>query len=130
MFTGGRPLPLPSWGDGVARKDLDKMQSLCENLQQLRQEGLTGMHLLWTFFSCWIQPLQRQRTKMWVYPGSSCPDCPTSEELSPVEVEAQIHKVMDLEVNLNPDPYLVHLRRGIVSAAFTIRSFHYTHNPA
>jgi hypothetical protein len=104
MFTGGRPLPLPSWGDGVARKDLDKMQSLCENLQQLRQEGLTGMHLLWTFFSCWIQPLQRQRTKMWVYPWSSCPDCPTSEELSPVEVEAQIHKVMDLEVNLNPDP--------------------------
>jgi hypothetical protein len=62
--------------------------------------------------------------------GSSCPDYPSSEELSLVEVEAQIHQVLDLEVNLNPDPYLVHLRRGIVSVAFTILSFHSTHNLA
>jgi hypothetical protein len=50
-FTGGHPIPLPSWGEGVARKDVSKLQPLHENLQKLRQEVLTGMHLLRTFFS-------------------------------------------------------------------------------
>jgi hypothetical protein len=97
----------------VARKDLSKLQPLCENLQQLCQEGLTKMHLLRTFFSCQIHPLRRRSTKMWTYPGLSCPDCPSSEELSAAEVEAQIHKVLDLGVNLNPGPDPVPLRRGI-----------------
>jgi hypothetical protein len=57
MFTSGRPIPLPSWGNGVARKDLNNLQPLCKNLQQLRQEELTRMHLLWAFFSHQIQPL-------------------------------------------------------------------------
>jgi hypothetical protein len=48
-FTGGHPVPLPSWGDGVAKKDLGKLLPLRKNLQQLWQDGLTGMHLLWTF---------------------------------------------------------------------------------
>jgi hypothetical protein len=45
-FIDGRPIPLPSWGDGVAKKDLDKLHPLHKNLQQLRQYGLTEMHLL------------------------------------------------------------------------------------
>jgi hypothetical protein len=32
MITGGHPVPLPSWGDGRARKDLSKLQPLCEGL--------------------------------------------------------------------------------------------------
>jgi hypothetical protein len=36
---------------------LGKLQPLCEHLQQLWQEGFTGMHLLWPFFSHRIQPL-------------------------------------------------------------------------
>jgi hypothetical protein len=137
-FTSGRPIPLPSWGDGVARKDLSKLQPLSENLQQLRQEGLTGMHLLRIFFSCRIQLLRRRRTKIWMYLGSSCPDRPTYEELIAVQVEAQIHKVLDLKVNLNPGPSTVPLRRGIASvkvsksspvlASFVIPSFHCAHD--
>jgi hypothetical protein len=34
-FTGGCPVPLSSWGDGVAQKDLGKLEPLCEALQQL-----------------------------------------------------------------------------------------------
>jgi hypothetical protein len=86
----------------VARKDLGKLQPLCENLQQLHQEGLTRMHLLQTFFGCWIKQLRQQRTKMWKYLGPSYPDCSSSEELTVAKVEAQIHKVLDLRVNLNP----------------------------
>jgi hypothetical protein len=49
MFNDSRPIPLPSWGDGVARKDFSKLQPMCEALQQLLQEGLTWVHLqlLW-----------------------------------------------------------------------------------
>jgi hypothetical protein len=45
------------------------------------------VHPLRTFFSHRIQPLRGQRTKMWMYPRPSYPDCPSFEELSAVEVE-------------------------------------------
>jgi hypothetical protein len=70
---------------------------------------------------------------MWMNLGLSYPDRPSSEELCAEEVDARIHKVLDLEVNPNPGPGLVPLRRGIasvrvgtsgpVSVAFTILSF-------
>jgi hypothetical protein len=56
-FTGGHPVPLTSRIEGAAEKDLSKIQPLCEYLQQLRQEGLTGIHLLRMFFGRQIQPL-------------------------------------------------------------------------
>jgi hypothetical protein len=73
------------------------------------------MHLMWTFFSCRIQPLWRWQTKMWMCPGLSYPNHPSTEELSPVEVEAQIHKLLDLGVNPNSStsPVPIPLRGGI-----------------
>jgi hypothetical protein len=35
VFTGSRPIPLPSLGDGVAWKDLGKLHTLHKDLQQL-----------------------------------------------------------------------------------------------
>jgi hypothetical protein len=71
-----------------------------------------------------------------LYLGLSCPDRPTSEELSVVEVEAWIHKVLDLGVNPTPSACPIPLRSGIasvmvstlgpVSMAFAILSFHCT----
>jgi hypothetical protein len=42
---------------------------------------------------------------MWTYPGPSCPNRPSSEELSAVEVEEWIHKVLDLTVIPTLSPY-------------------------
>jgi hypothetical protein len=86
VFTGNHPIPQPNWGYEVAKKDLLKLQPLCEVVQQLRQEGLTGVHLLQTIFSHWIQSLHQRATKMWLYPGSSCPDSPISEELGDAKI--------------------------------------------
>jgi hypothetical protein len=132
-FTSSHPAPLPSCGDGVARKNLNKLQPLREALQQLRQEGLTKVHLLQTFFSRQIEPLLRRRTKMGMYLGPCCPDCASSEELSTMEVDARIHKVLDLGVSPDLRVRPVPLQRGIasarvstlgpVSAAFVILSF-------
>jgi hypothetical protein len=52
---------------------------------------------------------------MWTYPRPSCSDCPSSKELSVVEVEAQIHKVLDLGVILTPPVLTIPLRRGMAS---------------
>jgi hypothetical protein len=47
---------------------------------------------------------------MWAYPGSSCPNRPSPEELSAGgdEMEARIHKVLDSAViplpGVGPDP--------------------------
>jgi hypothetical protein len=43
MFTSGCLVSVPSWGEGVTGKDLNKLQPLHEHLQQMRQDGLTGM---------------------------------------------------------------------------------------
>jgi hypothetical protein len=51
MFSGGRPLPLTSWGERTIGKDLSRIQTLRENLQQLWWERLTGIHPLWMFFN-------------------------------------------------------------------------------
>jgi hypothetical protein len=69
----------------VARKDLDKLQPMHEALQQLRHEGLTGANLLKMFFSRRIQPLRQRKTKMLLYTGPSCPNHPSSDELSAAE---------------------------------------------
>jgi hypothetical protein len=107
-FTDGHPVPLTSWGEGVARKYLSKIQPLREYLQQLWQEGLTRIHHRWAFFSHWIQPLQMRRTKVWAYPWSSYLGRPSPKELSTVELEAWIRKVQDSTVILshsaNVDP--------------------------
>jgi hypothetical protein len=35
VFTGSRPVPQPSWGYGMAQRDLHRLQPLCEVVQQL-----------------------------------------------------------------------------------------------
>jgi hypothetical protein len=98
VFIGGCLVPLTSWGEGVVGKDLSKIQPLREYLQQLWQEGLTGIHLLQMFFSRRIQPLRRRNIKMWANSGSGCHDHPSPKELSAEEVEAWIRKVLDSTV--------------------------------
>jgi hypothetical protein len=70
-FIGSCPIPLPSYGDGVARRDLSMLQPMREARQLLRQEGLIRVHLLQTFFSHWIQPLRWRKTKIWLYPRAT-----------------------------------------------------------
>jgi hypothetical protein len=42
------------------------------------------------------------KTKMWMYPGPSYLNRPSSEGLSAAEINTQIHKVLDLGVDPNP----------------------------
>jgi hypothetical protein len=74
MLMGSRLVPQPNWEYGMSKKDLCKMQPLCKFTQQLWHKGLTGVHLLWTFFSHRVQPLHQQALQMWLYPGPSCLD--------------------------------------------------------
>jgi hypothetical protein len=75
---------------------------------------------------------------MWLYPGPSYPNRPSFEELSAVEVNSRIHKVIDLGVNPNPEAGPTPLQEGFASArvstlgpflaAYVILSFHCTRN--
>jgi hypothetical protein len=72
--------------------------------------------------------------------GPSCLDCPSSEELSAVEINTWIHKVLDLGANLNPGAGPAFLQEGVasvrinmfgsVSVAYAILSFHCSHGLA
>jgi hypothetical protein len=71
---------------------------------------------------------------MWLYPEPSYPDRPFSKELSAAEVNSQVHKGLDLGVNLNPRVGPAPLQGGVANssvsmldailAAFMILSFH------
>jgi hypothetical protein len=75
---------------------------------------------------------------MWLYPGSSCPNRPSSEELSAMEINTRIHKVLDLGANLNPGAGPAPLQEGVastsvsmfrpISVSYMILSFHHAHN--
>jgi hypothetical protein len=73
------------------------------------------VHLLRTFLSCRIQPLRQRATKMWLYPGSSCPDCSFSQESGDAEMNTRIHKVQDHGVDLNHRVGPAPLREGVAS---------------
>jgi hypothetical protein len=51
VFTSNHPIPQPNWGYRVAKRDLCKLQPLHKVIQKLRQEGVTSVHILWTFFN-------------------------------------------------------------------------------
>jgi hypothetical protein len=77
---------------------------------------------------------------MWLYPWVSCPDRPSSKELSEVEFDSRIHKVLDLGVNPHPGVGPAPLQGAVASArvsmlgpisvVFAIISFHCTHGLA
>jgi hypothetical protein len=98
------------------------------------------VHLLRTFFSRWIKSLRRWVTNIWLYPGPCCPDRSLSKELSLVEINTWIHKVLDHGANLNIRASLAPLKEGVantrvsllglVSMAYGILSFHHVHGLA
>jgi hypothetical protein len=77
---------------------------------------------------------------MWLYPRPSCPDHPSFKELSAAEINARIHKVLDLGANPNPQASPSPLQEGVastrvsmfglLSTAYTILSFHHAHGLA
>jgi hypothetical protein len=72
-----------------------------------------GVHILRTFFSHWVQPLCQQATQIWLYPRPSCPDHPFSEELSDMEINTWIPRVLAHGADLNPEAGPAPLREGV-----------------
>jgi hypothetical protein len=115
VFMGNRPIPQVSWGYRVPKNDLHWLQPLCEVVQQLLCEGLMGVDLLQTFFTCRVQMLHQREMIMWIYPRPSCPDRLFSEELGNTEINTWINRVLahgvDLNLGTSPNP----LREGVDS---------------
>jgi hypothetical protein len=78
------------------------------------------MHLLQISFSHRIQSLRQRVIKMWLYSRKSCSDCSFSEELSDVNINTRIHKVLDhgADLNLGADP--VPLGEGVASTRVSL----------
>jgi hypothetical protein len=73
------------------------------------------MYLLQTFFSHRIQLLRQRVTKMWLYLVPICLDRSFSEELSMMEINTWIHKVLDHGANQNPRADHAPLRERVTS---------------
>jgi hypothetical protein len=99
MLMGSRPIPQP----------------LREVVQRLQHGGLTGVDLLRTFFSHWVQPLHQREMTMWMYSGPSCHDRPFSEELGDTEINTWVHGVLDHGAVLNLGTSPIPLGEGVDS---------------
>jgi hypothetical protein len=115
VFMGCHPVPQPNWGYAVAKRDLRRLQPLCEVIQQLLRGGLLGADLLWTFFSRRVQPLCRWVMTMCMYLEPSCPDRRFFEELSNVEINTWIHMDLAPGANSNLGAGPTPLREGVDS---------------
>jgi hypothetical protein len=72
---------------------------------------------------------------MWLYPGPSCPNRPSSEEFSVAEINTWIHSVLNLGANPNLGACPTPLQEGVtstrvglirpVSAVYAILSLHH-----
>jgi hypothetical protein len=94
----------------VVRTDLHRLQPLCEVVQ-----WLTGMDLLWTLFSHWVQPIHHREMTMWMYAGTGCPDRPFSKELGDTKINTQICGVLTLGADLDLSSSLIPIREGVDS---------------
>jgi hypothetical protein len=103
--TGNRPVPQLNWWYKVAKRDLHKLQCLCEVVQQLRQEGLTSVNLLRTIFNHRVLLLCQWVTTMWMYP--------IYEGLDDVEINIWIHKILAHGAILKPGGGPTALREGV-----------------
>lgn len=112
-FTGRPPVPFHNWGYGVAARDRKKLDDLLPVIQQLREQGLTGVHLLRTFFSRRIQPLRVRRHRMSLYRGPSDPDRSFSEEPSEGQVDQWVRQAIERNVDPRPGAGPEPLRHGM-----------------
>jgi hypothetical protein len=78
------------------------------------------MYLLQTFFSHRIQLLRQRVTKMWLYLVPICLDRSFSEELSMMEINTWIHKVLDHGANQNPTADHAPLRERVTSTRVSL----------
>jgi hypothetical protein len=60
---------------------------------------------------------------MWLYPGPICLNRPIYEELSEVEINTCIYKVLDHGANLYPEASHALLREGVASTRVSLFRF-------
>jgi hypothetical protein len=85
----------------LIRNDRCRLQSLCEVVQELLRGGTYGRRTSTDLFQPPGSTLRQQEMTMWMYPGSSCPDCPFSEELGNMEINTWIRGVIAHGAALN-----------------------------
>ena len=112
-FTGRTPTPFHNWEYGVAAKDRHKLDLALSVIKKLQDGGLTGVHLLRTFFARRLHPLRVRRHRMSRYLGPSDPDRPSIQELSDDQVTSRVRQVIDNAADPRPPPGPSALRDGM-----------------
>jgi hypothetical protein len=104
MFTDETPLLWDSWREHDACKQ-GQLKSILELVMVLVWEGLTSEVVLQMFFGWRIQLLWVQELGIWRYAGSTDPTHESVEELTNMEVDAQIKSVLEVGVMANIGPH-------------------------
>jgi hypothetical protein len=109
MFMGNRPVPQPSWGYGVARRDTHKLQPMRDGFRQLLQAGLTGADLHQ------LPHLATPAAGIYTVdvPGPGCSGSCFSAELDNAEIDTRVWRILALGAHRNSVPSSIPLRERV-----------------
>jgi hypothetical protein len=90
-FSGHFAQKVDEW-DRATGKDEKKawVRPMLAELERLKQAGLTGVKVLWTFFERRVQPLKARAHPMFRYTGVGDPTRSSQDLLTPLEVRARV----------------------------------------
>ncbi|OEL32584.1 hypothetical protein BAE44_0006397 [Dichanthelium oligosanthes] len=81
------------WATGVDEKKA-WVQTMVELVRQLKEAGLTGVRVLWTFFERRVQPLAARARPLFRYTGDDDSTRTSREPLTPEEVRSHVWAVI------------------------------------
>jgi hypothetical protein len=94
-FSGRIPQESESFKAGITAEEKITVDILVDMIGELKEAGLTGAGLCWTFFERRVQPLKVRPHFMWFYSDRTDPMRESHEELSTTEVASRLVSVLE-----------------------------------
>jgi hypothetical protein len=91
--TGRVLVPGPEWTNQLASRDTEELKPLLDDLEQLKEQGLTGAAVAINFCCRLIQPLQDQAHPAFEYWGKSDPTRVAQHKVSKAEMMARAKNI-------------------------------------
>jgi hypothetical protein len=96
-FTGKIPKDSKRWKLGVTKKEMKDVEVMVDMIGALKEQGLSGAGLCWTFFAMRVQPLKIRAHFMWDYSDHTDPIRESADELAQLEIAVRLLTVLELK---------------------------------
>jgi hypothetical protein len=101
--SGKPPVVRLEWNTELSKRDMDQVDELLAIIAAHKEIGVTGASVMFSFFKCWMQPIQQHHTLGFEYIGAEDPSWICAEELAD---DAALIRVKRVLLDVNTVPYV------------------------